>query len=119
MAAKLNYPKTRTKQHDHHIEDIYDGARYRNLQQHGWFDSIHDYALLIGLDGVSLFKQSHTQAWPIWGILCNLPPNERYVSFVCGVVCVLTIVGSKSIICSFWACGLEQGIHTCTNFFNH
>lgn len=88
MTAKLNYAKTRTKQHDHHIEDIYDGARYRKLQQHGWFESIHDYALLIGLDGVSLFKQSHTQAWPIWGILCNLPPNERYFSEFGSYVCV-------------------------------
>lgn len=77
MAAKLNYAQTRKKQNTDNIEDIYDGSRYKRLQQEGWFVSPHDYAVAIGLDGVALFKQSNVQAWPIWGVLCNLPPEER------------------------------------------
>lgn len=78
MTDKLNYMHTRKKQHANNIEDIFDGSRWVKLKEQGWFTSLHDYGLAIGLDGVSLFKQSNTQVWPIWGILCNLPPNERY-----------------------------------------
>lgn len=76
----MNYKNTRKKQNDNNIEDIQDGSRYRKLRNEGWFvdgGETTDVGVAIGLDGVALFNRNSVQAWPVWGVICNLPPHER------------------------------------------
>jgi hypothetical protein len=78
-ANKCTYIHTRKKINNTHLEDIMDGKRFRDLQKKGWFaKTTDDYGIVVGLDGVSLFKRSHVQVWPMWGIICNFSPAERY-----------------------------------------
>lgn len=62
------------------MTDIIDGKRFHRLKQQGWFETdSSDMGLILALDGGCLFKRNGVQAWPVWGLLANLEPKERYV----------------------------------------
>ena len=63
----------------HHIRDVWDGNKAQFLKQKGWFQTWQDIALILSTDGDALFKQTGIAVWPIWGVIANLPPNERYI----------------------------------------
>ena len=74
----MQYPKTRIKKNANNIEDIYDGLRYRKLIQDGFFDGQYNISFQGNTDGVSLFKSSSFEIWPIFLKINELYPNLRY-----------------------------------------
>lgn len=75
---KLKYACNRCNTTDHKLTDIVDGKRFRNLYEQGWFRSNSDIGLILALDGGALFKRNGVQVWPVWGLVANLEPKERY-----------------------------------------
>lgn len=77
FVEKLNYKYIRTKIHPNNIEDVYDGAVYKEAEQnfliHGKNISLTWYT-----DGVSLFECSSYSLWPFVFVINELPPEERY-----------------------------------------
>lgn len=60
------------------IRDIYDGAEYK---RHGDLMSRANPAnvsLMCNSDGVEVFKSSKFSIWPLWVVINELPPMERY-----------------------------------------
>ena len=67
------------------ISDIYDGAEYK---KHNFLlndpTKPGNVSLLMNTDGVAVFKSSKKSLWPIWLVINELPPNERYtINEVC------------------------------------
>ncbi|CAE6335057.1 unnamed protein product [Rhizoctonia solani] len=86
------------------IQDVFDGAHYRCLQQtildeatgYHFFDSPHDIPLGVSTNGLSLFKwRQHGQstAWPIIIINYGLHPSIRVR--LENVICIGVIPGPK------------------------
>lgn len=64
------------------ISDIFDGEKYKSLQQRGWFQSAGDIGIVCSTDGGALFKSSGVSAWPVWAVIANLDPSVRYVTYI-------------------------------------
>ena len=64
-----------------HINDITDGLEYCKLTQPGGFlckeTNPANISFTLNTDGVSLFKSSHTDIWPIFLTINELPPAVR------------------------------------------
>lgn len=62
------------------LVDIFCGTRVQELRNQGWFgrDS-DDIGLVLSTDGGVLFKRTSINAWPVWGVIANLPPEVRLV----------------------------------------
>jgi hypothetical protein len=84
----LQYIKRNAHRQDNLLTDIIDGQRFQRLRNKGWFQMDHDFALILALDGSALFKRNSVQAWPIWGLVANLEPSERYVYCVMQLHCL-------------------------------
>lgn len=74
---KLSHPTKRTQGDS--IGDIYDGSKWKEMEKRGWFKTAQDIGLILSTDGGALFKSSKVEAWPVWGVVANLPPSERYL----------------------------------------
>ena len=64
------------------IQDIYDGEEYKRLAQPGRFlcrrTNPVNLSFNLSTDGVALFKSSHTEIWPLYLVVNELPPSVRY-----------------------------------------
>ena len=81
MQEKLRYSYQKN-QNNKIINDIWDGEKVSKLRKKGWFSqnkqtNHEDFGIILGTDGGLLFKRTGIQAWPIWGIIANLLPEER------------------------------------------
>lgn len=62
------------------IRDIVDGTEYKKYKQSGGFLTNEDnLTLLFNTDGISLYKSSKVNIWPVFLAINELPPNERFV----------------------------------------
>ena len=68
---------TRAFQNSHKCQDVCDGTKARKLKEKGWFVNGTDIGLILSTDKEALFKRTGINVWPIWGIIVNLPPEER------------------------------------------
>lgn len=61
------------------IEDIIDGKNYKRFFMEGGFlRNRYHLAFQMNTDGVALFKSSTFSIWPVYMIICDLPPTLRY-----------------------------------------
>ena len=58
------------------VQDIYDGKGYKR-HQHFLNHPAH-VSLSLNTDGVSLFRSSKAEIWPVWIVVNELPKNKRY-----------------------------------------
>ncbi|KAI8966976.1 hypothetical protein BDF20DRAFT_903515 [Mycotypha africana] len=56
--------------------DIFSGEVYKNLQQQGLFQNVHDIALALSIDGFSS-RSSRTSMVIVDAVILNLPPSIR------------------------------------------
>lgn len=65
------------------IKDVYDGFEYRQYSQRLEFlckeTNPANLSFLLNTDGVSLFRSSSTEIWPVYLAINELPPQMRYV----------------------------------------
>ncbi|KAL1914100.1 uncharacterized protein VTP21DRAFT_1503 [Calcarisporiella thermophila] len=57
--------------------DIFDGRRYKELVQAGFFSDPRDLAFSGSTDGFQIFRQKTYECWPVILINHNLPPKDR------------------------------------------
>lgn len=82
----LNYKRNRSKKADSNIEDVFDGKIYKK-----YFDGCHftgtpqkdkskelHVSLQLNTDGVSIFRSSSYSVWPLYLIINELIPKQRY-----------------------------------------
>ncbi len=62
--------------YDGMIRDVYDGSLYRKHQE--FLTAPGNVSFIVNTDGVQLFRSSAYSIWPIWLVMNELPPNERY-----------------------------------------
>lgn len=75
---QLQYARTRQKRSPTSIEDIYDGAEYRRLQQEGEvLAEPNTFTLVLGTDGCNPFKRGSQKIWPVYARVNELPPGLR------------------------------------------
>ena len=64
------------------IDDIIDGRNYKNFFGQPGSESFlrnpHNVSFLLNTDGVALFKSSKFSVWPVYMVICELPPSLRY-----------------------------------------
>ena len=61
-------------------EDVYDGRLYQKLSaENGFLSNPDNLSLLGNTDGVALVRSSRAGVWPIYYVINELPPRERYV----------------------------------------
>lgn len=61
------------------IEDVYDGRLYQKFSaENGFLSSPDNISLLGNTDGVALVRSSRAGVWPIYYVINELPPRERY-----------------------------------------
>lgn len=61
------------------IEDIIDGKNYQNFfQKDGFLRNPNNLSFQLNTDGVALFKSSSFSIWPVYLVICDLPPRLRY-----------------------------------------
>ena len=81
---KLSYRFTRKKKEENGIEDVYDGHLYKRLSaDNGFLSNPDNISLLDNTDGVALVRSSKAGVWPIYYVINELPPRERYMLTVC------------------------------------
>jgi hypothetical protein len=62
------------------ISDIKSGLEYRKLKQPGAFlDNPNNISFSLFTDGVPLFKSSSVSLWPVYLLVNELPPTERFL----------------------------------------
>lgn len=71
----LRYPFTRTKSHPDHLEDFIDGDLYQS--QGKFLSSYGHLSFSWNTDGVSIFKSSPFNLWPVMLKINTLPPRLR------------------------------------------
>ena len=62
---------------DGKIRDVYDGCLYR--KHLNFLSTPGHVSFMMNTDGVQIFRSSTTSIWPIWLVMNELPPNERYM----------------------------------------
>lgn len=72
----LSYRHRRTKKVPENIEDIYDGSLYKSIS--GLLTSLLDITFTWNADGISLYKSSSYQIWPMYFSINELPPELRH-----------------------------------------
>ena len=68
---------------------MYTGREYK---KHSFLRSPDNISLTLNTDGVAVFKSSKCSLWPVWLVINELPPAERYVEIRCSVGFCLCIV---------------------------
>ena len=58
------------------IRDIYDGSEYQRYSS--FVMQPANVSLTLNTDGVSLFRSSKSSIWPVWLVVNELPPEQRY-----------------------------------------
>ena len=71
----LEYRFTRTKKCSSNIEDVYDGTIYKRL---GILKDKHALSFKHNTDGISVFRSSGKDVWPVYLQINELPPLMRY-----------------------------------------
>ena len=87
FADTLNHRQTREKKTPENMEDVYDGSRYRRMQEPGQILSNNDnYSYIWNGDGLRLTRTSNEEAFPIYIRLNELPPiiRQKYI-FLAGI----------------------------------
>ena len=64
------------RQRDGIICDIYDGAAY--IKYETFLSNQANISFTLNTDGVALYRSSKVGIWPIWLVVNELPPSERY-----------------------------------------
>ena len=59
------------------VRDVYDGREYAKHKR--FLSEPGNVSLLLNTDGIKMFNSSGIDLWPIWLVVNELPPNERYV----------------------------------------
>jgi hypothetical protein len=78
IADKLQYRDRRIKQNADSLEDVFDGEKYKALQQPGQvLSNPNNYSYVFNTDGFRLGKSAKLHAWPLLVRLNELPPNLR------------------------------------------
>ncbi|XP_026289147.1 uncharacterized protein LOC113214096 isoform X2 [Frankliniella occidentalis] len=72
----LSYRHKRSKKVSDNLEDIYDGFLYKSIEP--LLTSELDITLTWNADGISLYKSSNFQVWPIYFSINELPPEVRH-----------------------------------------
>ena len=81
MIDKLQYRLRRVKVDPEAIEDVYDGQLYKEHSIPGGFLSDPNNISFLGnTDGVALIKSTSYGVWPVYLILNEIPPTERFAS---------------------------------------
>ena len=81
MIEKLQYRFTRVKVDPEAIEDVYDGQLYKEHSSPGGFLCDPDNISFLGnTDGVALIKSTSYGVWPVYLIVNEIPPTERFAS---------------------------------------
>ena len=58
------------------ISDVYDGVEYkRNIH----LGEVGNISFIVNTDGVAIFRSFKKSLWPVWLVVNELPPAERYV----------------------------------------
>ena len=82
MIDKLEYRFRRVKMDSEAIEDVYDGKLYKKYSSPGGFLSDpHNISFLGNTDGVALIKSTSYGVWPVYLIVNEIPPSERFVKY--------------------------------------
>lgn len=80
MIEKLQYRFRRTKLNENAIEDVYDGELYKQHASPGGFLSDpHNISFLGNTDGVALIRSNGYGVWPVYLVINEIPPHQRYV----------------------------------------
>jgi hypothetical protein len=66
--------RVRRKQYDEHIEDIYDGERYK---YEPLLRDKNNISFGMNTDGAAPFRSANISMWPVYLSVNELPPNER------------------------------------------
>ena len=74
----IQYKYQRNKLHAENLEDIFDGTVYKNLEEIGFFLDSSNISLMWNTDGVCLYDSSTLQLWPLYLVINELPPEERF-----------------------------------------
>ena len=59
------------------LSDVLDGSEYK--KHHSFVSQPSNVTFTLNTDGVSLFRSSSVDLWPIWLAVNELPPKIRYV----------------------------------------
>ena len=59
------------------VSDVVDGREYK--KHSNLVDEPGNIILTLNTDGVSMFRSSSVDLWPIWLAINELPPTHRYV----------------------------------------
>ncbi|XP_068724371.1 uncharacterized protein [Montipora capricornis] len=79
MIDKLEYRFRRVKMDSEAIEDVYDGKLYKKYSSPGGFlSNPHNISFLGNSDGVALIKSTSYGVWPVYLIVNEIPPSERF-----------------------------------------
>jgi len=75
----LDHVKNRTKKVPDNIEDVYDGELYKAHVRENHSD-FHDYCLSLMwyTDGISIFRSSHYEVWPLFVVINEVPFSQRF-----------------------------------------
>jgi hypothetical protein len=74
-ALQETYRKRVLCQSSDDVLDIYCGKEYR---QHSFLMRPGNISLTLNTDGVAIFKSSKNSLWPVWLVINELPPKERF-----------------------------------------
>ena len=69
------YPMT--KPQNGMLTNIQDGSAFHDLNEDGFFNHPEHLGLIVGTDGVAIFKSSRQSLWPVNIAVAILPPNRR------------------------------------------
>ena len=90
------------------LYDIYDGRKYRSLSKPGGplckETNPANLSFIINTDGVSLFKSSHVDIWPIYLVINELPAIVRYN------YCILHSLSACATLCSNYCLRWSRGL---------
>ena len=89
------------------IEDIIDGKNFtRFFMEGGFLRNRYHLAFQMNTDGVALFRSSTFSIWPVYMIICDLPPKLRYTR-KCRIFAGLWFGYTKPIFATFMQCFTE------------
>lgn len=73
----LAYRKTR-KSEKGVLQDIQDGSEYQRILKTRFLDHPYNFTIGFNTDGVSPYKSSNMELWPIFWMVHNLSKNMRF-----------------------------------------
>lgn len=73
----LQYTFLRQKKNDNILEDVCDGAMYKEMNWLGKKNSIWNLSYMFNTDGCQAANSSKTTIWPIYATINELPPHLR------------------------------------------